>query len=181
VVKGFPVFPAILPYKIASEVSEQEESWSNLREMLEKRGQPIGLRIVEFSKPLAVIYNPNSGKQKDIKSKIEAAVREINPELSLRFFETTHYMHAWELAEGTIASDDYSAIVAVGGDGTIHEVVNGLMAQPADRRLPLVMVPNGTGNDTLFNFAAKTLEESFAFLKRGTAIKIDLLLCTLDC
>jgi diacylglycerol kinase family enzyme len=43
--------------------------------------------------------------------------------------------------------DNYSAIVAVGGDGTVHEVVNGLMYRSDGRKLPLAIIPNGTGND----------------------------------
>jgi diacylglycerol kinase family enzyme len=43
--------------------------------------------------------------------------------------------------------DLYSAIVAVGGDGTCHEVVNGLMSRKDKKRLPICFLPNGSGND----------------------------------
>jgi diacylglycerol kinase family enzyme len=33
----------------------------------------------------------------------------------------------WELAETGIPLADYSAIIAVGGDGTYHDVVNGML------------------------------------------------------
>jgi len=36
-------------------------------------------------------------------------------------------MHAWELAETKIEFSYYSALVAVGGDGTLHEVINGML------------------------------------------------------
>ncbi len=42
----------------------------------------------------------------------------------------------------------YDVLVAVGGDGTVHEVLNGLMAHPADRRPALGLIPTGSGNDT---------------------------------
>ncbi|WP_170252817.1 diacylglycerol/lipid kinase family protein [Vogesella mureinivorans] len=40
-------------------------------------------------------------------------------------------------------------VVAVGGDGTVHEVVNGLMSVPeaARRDVALAVLPTGTGND----------------------------------
>lgn len=42
----------------------------------------------------------------------------------------------------------YDLVVAVGGDGTVHEVLNGLMAHPSDRRPALGLLPTGSGNDT---------------------------------
>jgi YegS/Rv2252/BmrU family lipid kinase len=41
----------------------------------------------------------------------------------------------------------YSTVVALGGDGIIHEVVNGLMEQPANKRPALGIIPMGSGND----------------------------------
>ncbi|WP_283584050.1 diacylglycerol/lipid kinase family protein [Limosilactobacillus difficilis] len=40
-------------------------------------------------------------------------------------------------------------VVVVGGDGTLHETLNGLMTlrDPYDQRIPLAYVPAGTGND----------------------------------
>lgn len=37
--------------------------------------------------------------------------------------------------------------MACGGDGTLHEVVNGMMARKDGRRVPVAFVPNGSGND----------------------------------
>lgn len=42
----------------------------------------------------------------------------------------------------------YDVVVAVGGDGTVHEVLNGLMRQPAESRPALAVLPTGSGNDT---------------------------------
>lgn len=43
------------------------------------------------------------------------------------------------------AAEGYSPVVAVGGDGTVHAVVNGLMRAP--RKASLGIVPVGNGND----------------------------------
>jgi diacylglycerol kinase (ATP) len=42
--------------------------------------------------------------------------------------------------------DGFDGLLAAGGDGTLFEVLNGLYAHPPDRRVPLGLVPVGTGN-----------------------------------
>ena len=56
-------------------------------------------------------------------------------------------MHGWELAESLIDFSRYSALVAVGGDGTLHEVINGMLMRADKKRLPIAFIPNGSGND----------------------------------
>ncbi len=58
---------------------------------------------------------------------------------------TTHMGHAADIAE---AAEGYETVVAVGGDGTVHEVLNGLMKRPASDRPRLGLLPTGSGNDT---------------------------------
>jgi diacylglycerol kinase (ATP) len=59
---------------------------------------------------------------------------------------TEHPDHATELAEQA-AREGYDVVASVGGDGTIHEIVNGLMRLPAQQRPLLGSVPIGSGND----------------------------------
>jgi len=59
---------------------------------------------------------------------------------------TVYPTHAIELARQA-AEEGYELVVAVGGDGTVHEVINGLMQVPAERRPRLGIVPMGSGND----------------------------------
>lgn len=60
--------------------------------------------------------------------------------------ETQRAGHGVTLA-GEAASDGADAVVAIGGDGTVNEVVNGLLKVPEARRPALGVVPDGTGND----------------------------------
>lgn len=57
---------------------------------------------------------------------------------------TSHVGHAAEIARD---AEGYDVLVAVGGDGTAHEVLNGLMARP-EPRPALGLIPTGSGNDT---------------------------------
>ncbi len=64
---------------------------------------------------------------------------------------TVYPTHATELARQA-GLDGYDLVVAVGGDGTVHEVINGIMSLPAEKRPRLGIVPMGSGND--FSHAA---------------------------
>lgn len=59
---------------------------------------------------------------------------------------TVYPGHAVELARQA-ALDGYEMVIAIGGDGTVHEVVNGLMQAPTGKRPTLGVVPVGSGND----------------------------------
>jgi len=54
--------------------------------------------------------------------------------------------HAIELARRA-GEEGCNLVLALGGDGTVHEVVNGLMQVPADNRPALGIIPLGSGND----------------------------------
>ena len=58
---------------------------------------------------------------------------------------TTGPGHATTLARG--ASADLARVIAVGGDGTVHEVANGLLSRGTGALPALGVVPVGTGND----------------------------------
>lgn len=53
--------------------------------------------------------------------------------------------HATSLAKQ--ACGQYERVVSIGGDGTIHEIANGLMTAPLQQRPTLGVVPVGSGND----------------------------------
>jgi len=59
---------------------------------------------------------------------------------------TVYPTHATELAMQA-GEQGYEMIIAIGGDGTAHEVINGIMQLPASRRPALGVVPVGSGND----------------------------------
>ena len=67
-------------------------------------------------------------------------------ETTLEVVETKRSEHATELAQGAVA-EGYDLVVALGGDGTVNEVVNGLLAGGPRPGLPaLAVVPGGSTN-----------------------------------
>jgi diacylglycerol kinase (ATP) len=71
---------------------------------------------------------------------------QINEYGNAHWSGTVYPTHATELTQQA-ADDGYDMVIAMGGDGTVHEVVNGLMQIPAERRPILGVVPVGSGND----------------------------------
>ena len=66
--------------------------------------------------------------------------------LSFDFDYTEGVGHAVELAKAA-ASDGYRYLVAVGGDGTVNEVANGILLSPHAADTALGVVSTGTGSD----------------------------------
>jgi YegS/Rv2252/BmrU family lipid kinase len=59
---------------------------------------------------------------------------------------TVYPTHATELARQA-GEAGCTLVIAAGGDGTVHEVINGLMQVPPETRPRLGIVPLGSGND----------------------------------
>jgi diacylglycerol kinase (ATP) len=65
-------------------------------------------------------------------------------------------------------------IVAVGGDGTVYEAVNGLLREGPSSDVELAIVPRGTGTDFVRTFAIPTgLEAALAVARDGKTRTID--------
>ena len=94
---------------------------------------------------LLLIFNPNagSGRAKNYLALIEAYFN--TKEVDCQITHTTHTGHAQSLLESTDLSQ-FSGVIAAGGDGTLFEVVNGLMSHKAEDRVPMGVIPVGTGN-----------------------------------
>ncbi|OGO27432.1 MAG: hypothetical protein A2136_02865 [Chloroflexi bacterium RBG_16_54_11] len=92
-----------------------------------------------------LIVNPNAdmGRAWRIASDLRPLVEEFG---GADWSGTVYPTHASELAQQA-AEAGFSLVIAAGGDGTVHEVINGLMQVPAGARPRLGIVPLGSGND----------------------------------
>lgn len=75
--------------------------------------------------------------------------------INFYYFPTDHSGHSIELA-ADLKKEKFDWIISVGGDGTLNEIINGLIHEDeSDRHLPsLGMFPVGTGND--YSLSIKT-------------------------
>jgi diacylglycerol kinase (ATP) len=71
---------------------------------------------------------------------------------------TVYPTHAMELARQCV-EEGYELIIAIGGDGTVHEIINGLMEYPIEQRPRLGVIPMGSGNDFAYNIGMHTRPE----------------------
>lgn len=94
-------------------------------------------------KRLYFIVNPisGSGKAKKRFPIIEEYLLKNN--IKYEKVHTEYKGHASELAKQIKDRNDIKAVIAVGGDGTLFEVINGLYRS----EIPVGYIPNGTGND----------------------------------
>ncbi len=87
---------------------------------------------------------------------------------------TVYPGHAIDLARQA-GEQGYDMVVAMGGDGTVHEVVNGLMQVPEEKRPILGVVPAGSGNDFAHGLkASKTPTEALRRALDGEPSTVDL-------
>ncbi|WP_100400420.1 diacylglycerol/lipid kinase family protein [Bacillus sp. FJAT-44742] len=88
------------------------------------------------------IVNRESGNGygKKVWSQVESTVIKRDIEYVVRFTERP--MHAKEIVAELLAKD-VETVIVIGGDGTIHEVVNGLVY----KNVSLGIIPAGSGND----------------------------------
>ena len=93
-----------------------------------------------------MIVNPAAGmgRAHQLEPRVRATLNAAG--VGARVVETRAAGHAEELAASAAASG-HDRVVAVGGDGTMQEVVNGLIAIDAADRPSLGVVPAGSGND----------------------------------
>jgi len=125
---------------------------------------------------IAAIVNPRAADRRaerrwpELRLQMEAVLG------ALEVYQTTAPGHAIELARAALGKGART-VIAVGGDGTVSEVVNGFFdgTQPVARDAVLGVIPLGTGSD-LCRTLGLPLEERAALevIRRGATRRIDL-------
>jgi len=100
--------------------------------------RPIRLKLL-------VIFNPKAAYGRSLKKLADIQATFARLGIKTTFMPTTRPGHGKELvANAELAGFD--GLVAAGGDGTVFEVLNGLYTHPRSARIPLGLLPIGTGN-----------------------------------
>jgi len=123
-----------------------------------------------------IIVNPVSGRGNGARSipTIHQAMARFG--LDYVLVQTERQGHAYELAR-LAAAEGYDYVVAVGGDGTCNEVINGLMRAKQETGVTacLAVLGVGRGNDFAFGAGVPTsLEEGLQVLAQASRRWIDI-------
>jgi YegS/Rv2252/BmrU family lipid kinase len=121
--------------------------------------EPTGDRVV--------VMNPVAGSGEH-----GPEVRRLADEYGFEIVETTEEEGAAPRARR--AADRASLVAACGGDGTVNEVVRGLVAASALEDTALGVVPAGTGNNFAGNLGIEGIEAAFEIMIDGERRRIDL-------
>ena len=129
---------------------------------------------VNFGNTL-VVANPaaHSGRNASAAQEVEGLLASTGMAAAIERRLTAGPRDAASLAA---RSTGFDTIVAVGGDGLIHEVANGLMSLPHDDRPALAVIPMGSGNDFARTLGLRRNDAKGALeqLRRGRRRTIDL-------
>ena len=124
------------------------------------------------------IVNPAAGGGKSAKLAGPALARLREKGLHIDVIASTGPGHAVQLAREAYAQG-YRKFLAVGGDGTAHEILNGVFANNRKaERISLGFLPLGTGNSFLRDFTDKGAEASLDALLLNRTRPVDLIRLT---
>lgn len=123
-----------------------------------------------------VIINPTSGNGSCKKKwpKIKALLQKYN--FNFQFIFTKHQKHSIHLVQYAI-NLNIRNIISVGGDGTLHNIINGIMSQNdvPSNEINIGVIPIGTGNDWIKTHKISLdLEAAIQIIKKGSLATQDI-------
>jgi YegS/Rv2252/BmrU family lipid kinase len=123
---------------------------------------------------IKIIHNPYSARWTSQARRPEMVKALDQAGLEYDISTTDGPGHAIELAAQAV-KDGYPTILAAGGDGTLGEVVNGIMKGGGERPLPdFGVLPLGTANDLVYNLSLPNdIPGMVSVIKNGHTRMID--------
>ncbi|MHB1355901.1 MAG: diacylglycerol/lipid kinase family protein [Anaerolineae bacterium] len=127
-----------------------------------------------------LIVNPLAGKGHA--ALVAAEVKRVFASLGVvyDYAESLHAGHAIELAQEAVQKG-YDVLVAVGGDGTTHEVINGMMNSSESLGCQLAIIPAGSGNDfAAVNRIPTNIAQACQTVVKGQTRRVDIGYISID-
>ncbi|MAV70709.1 MAG: hypothetical protein CMG04_08285 [Candidatus Marinimicrobia bacterium] len=123
-------------------------------------------------KNLFMIVNPHGGLKKGLRilDKIKPIFNKKN--IKLKILETEYAGHAQKFSN-ELDFSGYDGICAIGGDGTMHEIINGILKRKDQKKLPIGLITGGTGNAFMHDLNCLNPEHAAKRIAKGFKRNID--------
>jgi YegS/Rv2252/BmrU family lipid kinase len=127
----------------------------------------------DLRKRFCVIHNPNAGTRGRLL--FRNTVRELQRAgCHISIVDTTQHERGERIAKDAALSGQFDAIIAAGGDGTLHDVLRGI----AGSDIPLGLIPSGTANIFSREINLPTTPVALAeVLMRGSTFNVPVSVC----
>jgi YegS/Rv2252/BmrU family lipid kinase len=124
---------------------------------------------METKKWALIVCNAKSGHQKGLKK-----INKIKNGLSDIYNIDTYISEYPKSVTDKIKNEgeSYDAIITMGGDGTIHEAINGVMY--LEKKPKLAFIPMGTCNDVCHTYGYKNIKTVIKRIREDKEISVDL-------
>ena len=121
----------------------------------------------------SLIVNPHGGVKSGLKilEMVKPFFEEADADLNI--IETEYAGHARDIAS-EVPLDGFTGLCAIGGDGTMHEIVNGMMTRKDGMRIPIGLITGGTGNSFMHDLDCLDPVEAVQRILTNRTRKIDL-------
>lgn len=125
---------------------------------------------------LLMLVNPVSGRKrgKMVAQKSFNIFRQQG--INVKSYYSEYAGHLSEIAEREV-NGDWDGIVVVGGDGSLFEVINGMMRGNEQLPIPIGVIPVGTGNSFSRDLAIRTHDQAIQKILEGKTRNVDLGKC----
>lgn len=128
---------------------------------------------MQMKKRIFFVFNMHAGK-----ARIKTKLSDILNIFTEKGYEVTAYptQYAGEAVLRIEALEDgYELVVCSGGDGTLDEVVTGMMRRPEEKRIPIGYIPAGSTNDFAKSLGLpQKMEDAAARIMAGKRFPCDI-------
>ena len=127
-------------------------------------------------KSITIVINPTAGNDTGsrIRPEVEKSFSQLFPQHQLLFTEPGNKANAIALG----AKTDAYLLVVLSGDGTLHDIAQGVLSRPRESRPAITIIPIGSGNDFARTLGVSTDPiQAIRELRNGVRISADVGKC----
>jgi len=124
-------------------------------------------------KRILLIVNPVSGKRSSKKLLLNTISELQSNNFELKIIESEYKSHIEKILN-TYSIKNYYCCCIMGGDGSFHEAINGLMKRPDNFKIPLCLIPAGSGNSLARDLDILNFQKAIRNIINGKKKNIDI-------